>query len=245
LVTFAFLAIVPGESAVPSTHLPFRPGERITLALSWSDQVAAATLTLDVGRREVSAGSSCLPLSAVLRPSAMIGKLYPVYYKAESLLAEGPLLPLRASMYSKERSRVRQQFSHFDRGAGRIHYTYVTDHEQKKTFPVPAGTLDILSWLYVLRTLPLREGTIGPFPISENGKLFAIRCQVARSTAVSTKLGTLPVWRLRPLLESTGSLTLPRNMVLWMSGDERRLPLRFEVELPVGKFVAMMSDYAG
>jgi len=104
--------------------------------------------------------------------------------------------------------------------------------------------LDILSWLYILRTLPLREGTIGPFQITDNGKLFTMRCQVARSAPVKTELGELPVWLLRPRIENADGITPPASMALWMSGDSRRLPLRFEIELPLGKFVAMMSGYS-
>ncbi|MBU4269183.1 MAG: DUF3108 domain-containing protein [Acidobacteria bacterium] len=224
--------------------VPFRSGERITLTISWSDQVSAATMTLDVGQKQTLSGVPCYLLRAELKPSALIGKLYPVYYKIESLLAEASLLPQKSSMYSREKSRVRQKFTHFDRKAGHIHYTYLTKTEQKKVFPAASGVLDILSWLYVLRTLPLQAGTIGPFQITENGKLFTMRCQVTRSAAVNTELGKLPVWRLAPRVESAGGEKVPRNMFLWISGDERRLPLRFEVELPVGKFVAMMSGYS-
>jgi len=230
--------------AAAGKPVPFRPGERITLNVSWSDRVSAATLTLDVGQKQVSSGVSCFPLRAELKPSAVIGKLYPVYYKVESLLAELTLLPIKSTMYSREQSRVRQKFTRFDRGSGRIYYTYLTKTEQKKEFPAPSGTLDILSWLYVLRTMPLQEGTIGPFLITENGKLFTIRCQVTRSATVNTELGKLPVWRLAPRVESAGGEKMPRSMFLWISGDERRLPLRFEIELPIGKFVAMMSGYS-
>ena len=201
-------------------------------------------MTLDVGQKQTSFGESCLPLRAELKPSAVIGKLYPIYYKVESLLGETSLLPQKSTMYSREQSRVRQKFTYFDRQAGRIHYTYRTDTEQKKVLPAASGVLDILSWLYVLRTLPLQEGTIGPFQIAENGKLFTIRCQVTRSAPVKTELGTLPVWRLTPRIENAGGAKMPGNMVMWISGDERRLPLRFQVELPVGKFVAMMSGYS-
>lgn len=230
--------------AAAGKPVPFRPGERITLNVSWSDRVSAATLTLGVGTKQISQGVSCFPLHGELKPSAVIGKLYPVYYKVESLLAESTLLPLESTMYSREQSRVRQKFTRFDRGSGRIYYTYLTKTEQKKVLPAAAGTLDILSWLYVLRTLPLQEGTIGPFQVTENGKLFTIRCQVTRSAPVKTELGTLPVWRLTPRIENVSGAKIPSNMVMWISGDERRLPLRFEVELPVGKFVAMMSGYS-
>lgn len=236
----ALLAAVP---AVAKT-VPFGPDERITLTISWSDQVSAATMTLNVGQKQSSFGESCFLLRAELKPSAVIGKFYPVYYKVESWLGEASLLPQKSSMYSREKSRVRQKFTHFDRKAGCIHYTYLTKTKQKKDIPAASGVLDILSWLYVLRTLPLREGTIGPFQITENGKLFTLRCQVTRSAPVKTELGTLPVWRLTPRIENTGGSKMPSNMVMWISGDERRLPLRFQVELPVGKFVAMMSGYS-
>lgn len=231
-------------AAAAGKPVPFGPGERITLNISWSDQVSAATMTLDVGQKQTSFWESCFPLRAELKPSAVIGKFYPIYYKVESLLGEATLLPQKSTMYSREKSRVRQKFTHFDRKAGCIYYTYLTKTEQKKILPAASGVLDILSWLYVLRTMPLQEGTIGPFQITENGKLFTIRCQVTRSSPVNTELGKLPVWRLVPRVENAGGQRLPKTMILWMSGDSRRLPLRFEVELPVGKFVAMMSGYS-
>jgi len=233
---------LPGLAA--GRALPFRPGERITLNVSWSDTVAAATLTLNVVDREVAGGVSCLALRGEVKPSAVIGKLYPVYYKAESLLEETTLLPQRASMYNREQSRVRRKYTHFDRRAGRVYYTYQTRSLQKKDFPADRRVTDLLSWLYVLRSQPLREGWTDPVQVTDNGRLFTLRCQVTRSAPVKTELGELPVWRLVPRVENAGGQKMPRRMVLWMSGDERRLPLRFEVDLPVGKFVAMLSDYS-
>ncbi|HNX97353.1 MAG TPA: DUF3108 domain-containing protein [Candidatus Aminicenantes bacterium] len=235
------LLALPGLAA--SWALPFRPGERITLNVSWSDTVVAATLTLDVTGREVAGGVSCLSLRGEVKPSAVIGKLYPVYYKAESLLEEVTLLPQRASMYNREKSRIRRKNTYFDRRAGRVYYTYQTRSLQKKDFPADRQVIDLLSWLYVLRASPLREGWTAPVQVTDNGRLFTLRCQVTRGAPVKTTLGELPVWRLVPRVENAGGQKVPRRMVLWMSGDERRLPLRFEVDLPVGKFVAMLSDY--
>ena len=230
--------------AAAEKQVPFRSGERITLNVSWSDKVSAATLTLVVLEKQVSHGVPCFLLRGELTPSPMIGKLYPVYYMAESLLAATTLLPQRATMYNREKSRTRQKFTYFDRGSGQVYYTYLTKTEQKKVFPAPSGVLDILSWLYVLRTLPLQEGMIGPFQITDNGKLFTMRCQVVRSTPVKTDLGKLPVWLLRPRVEYADGQKPPASMALWISGDSRRLPLRFEIELPLGKFVAMISGYS-
>ncbi len=234
--------------AAPARHLPgqvpFAPGEKIVLDVSWSDTVSAATLTLEVLGRQVSQGKSCLSLRGEVRPSAVIGKLYPVYYKAESLLEESSLLPQKASMYNREKSRVRQKFTHFDRRAGRVFYTYQTKSIQKKDFAVEPGVLDLLAWLYVLRSRPLSEGWTAPRQITDNGRVFTLRCQVTRGTPVKTELGELPVWKLVPRVENAGGQKAPRTMALWLSGDERRLPLRFEVELPVGKFVAMLSGYS-
>src|SRR6187431_2632201 len=87
LVTLVLAAGV--TSSAPSAQrdlpVPFKVGETLTFDVSWTTFLSAGTATMSVlERRPGAAGRNAYYMVAEGKPSAMLGKLYSVYYKAES-----------------------------------------------------------------------------------------------------------------------------------------------------------------
>ncbi len=237
------LLLVPSLAYEADRPVPFNTGEVLTYDVSWTRFVTAGTATLTVrDRRAGAANKPAYYLVAEATPTSLVENLYHLYYKAESFLDTETLRPSISTIYSDERGRKRRRVMTFKPGdvADYEVQTSQSVHSQFKTQP---STLDPLSVLYVLRTLPLSEGKTTSVPFASNGKNYRLNLTVGRREPVATGLGQLQAWRLTPKVQDeSGNPATTRNLTLWMSDDVRRLPLRMEVELPVGGFAVTLSS---
>ena len=61
---------------------------------------------------------------------------------------------------------------------------------------------------------------------------------------VKTGLGTINGLRIVPVITGADKDS-PRGLALWLSDDARRLPLKMEAQLLVGKFVVTLQKASG
>jgi hypothetical protein len=68
--------------------------------------------------------------------------------------------------------------------------------------------------------------------------------QVGAVEPVRTGLGTINGVRVTPVISGPDT-EAPRGLALWMSDDARRLPLKMEAQLSVGKFTVTLRRAGG
>ncbi len=224
--------------------VPFRVGEQLSYDISWSSFITAtaATATVSVREKRWAYGSLAYYLVAEGRPTSIVAMFYSVYYKADSWLNAYDLLPLRASVFSQERDRRQNKITLFDQSRGRAEFE-VEGTKSRQTLRVPPRTQDPLSAVFALRSLPLARGTRTQMPITFNGAVYQVEVTVNGQEPVQTPTGRRTAWRLTPVVQEKGSsVASPRGMTMWLSADARRLPLKMQVELPMGQFVLTLTS---
>jgi hypothetical protein len=78
--------------------------------------------------------------------------------------------------------------------------------------------------------------------VVDDSDVFTVRWQFASREAVTTPLGTRPAWRLVPTITDTqGKPVSTYRITLWLSDDARRIPLKIEAALPVGRFTLALT----
>lgn len=230
-------APAPPAPAPPRAEavVPFRAGERLLYDVSWS-RIRAGTATVSVLQKKPSYGSVAYYLVAEGGPSALLAAVYPLYYKADSLLDVYDLLPQRASIFSRESGRQQFKETLFDQSRHTARYT-VAATGTRQTLRLPPGTHDALSVIFWLRTIDLRPGMKITVPVCYNGSVVRVQVNVGnRETA-----GNRPAWRITPVVIEDSGKVSPRRMTVWVSDDVQRLPVRMEVELAVGSFVLTLK----
>jgi hypothetical protein len=239
----------PAASAAKAVRterpVPFRAGETLTFDVSWSQYLTAGTATVTVREKRPSFGSTAYYIVAEGRPTALLSKIYTLYYKVDTLLDVFTLLPQRGSVYSEEGSRKRMKATRFDQTARRATYEVTTATVVKKDLTLPAYTQDPLSAIYVIRALPLKLGATLTMPVADSGTVNRIRVQVLAQEVIATPVGRLTAWKIVPtILDEKGKPT-SEKLGLWISDDARRLPLKMEADLAVGRFVIVLTSVRG
>ena len=234
----------PAKAAAPAAEMkvPFRAGETLTYNVGWSTYFTAGTATVRVQeRRPLSGGRAAYILVAEGKPGTVLSKLYDLYYKAETQLDTRTLLPITASVFSKEGSRTRVKTTHF-KGAGKTaDYSLQTSNLTKRTLAVQPYTQDALAAIYVLRALPFKQGDSMAMPVTSGGDVYRARINYGGVESVSTDAGAFQAWKVSVNAIDQDGKPAARSMHLWFSNDARRLPVKIEAGLPVGSFTLTLS----
>lgn len=234
----------PAKPAAPRAEraVPFHVGETLTYDVSWSSYVTAGTAVTRVQEKRPSFNSTAYYIVAEGRPTPLVAKLYTLYYKLDTLLDSYTLLPQRGSVYSEEGSRRRFKATSFDRSAQQASYEVQADPTSKRAFPVSPVTQDVLSAIYVLRAIPIKTGDRMTMPVSDNGANYKVQVDVGALERVPTGLGDMSAWKVKPSVFNAQGQPQGRNTAIWISEDPRRLPVKFQAELPVGTFNLVLRE---
>jgi hypothetical protein len=241
LATVAFAVATAGVLRVSAQRpveptVPFRVGETLTFDVSWSSFLTAGTAVATVKEKQPSFNSTAYYIVAEGRPTPLVAALYPVYYKLDTLLDSYTLLPQRATAYTEERRKHRLKTTRFDRPARRVFFEYQTDTTVKSEFATSQATLDTLSALYMLRTLPLKAGERRTVPVTDSGINYRMEVEATAPAPIATPLGALSASKIKLSVFDQGNKAVGKNVAVWLSNDARRLPLKLQAELPVGTF---------
>ena len=220
--------------------VPFAAGETLTYDVSWSSFVTAGTATLHIEAKRPSYNSVAYYIVAEGRPTALVSKLYTLYYKIDTLLDAFTLRPQRASVYSEEGKRHRMQTTMFDQEKKRAEYQVQTRTTVSKAVPISPAAQDPLAAMYVLRAIPLKMGEKITMPICDNGTNYKILVAAGTVEAVTTGVGTIQAQQLA--LTPQGSDIGARALSLWLSTDAARVPVKMTAQLEVGTFVLTLSS---
>jgi Tfp pilus assembly protein PilE len=239
-------AAKPPAKAAPAPRaekrVPFAAGETLSYDVSWSSYLTAGTATMTVVEKKPSFNSTAYYIVAEGRPTPLLSKLYSVYYKMDTLLDSFTLLPQRGSVYSEEGKRHRFKTTQFDRAAKKVLFEYKSDTTVKSDFATSAVTQDALSAIYVLRVIPLKPGEKMTMPVCDNGINYKVQFDAGASEKVRTPKGDQAALKIRLSVSDDKAKSVGKNVFIWISEDERRLPVKLQADLPVGSFNLLLRD---
>ena len=224
--------------------VPFDAGEILEYDIGWSSYVTAGTATVTVKEKRPSYNSTAYYIVAEGRPTALLSKLYTLYYKADTLIDAFTLLPQRGSLYVEEGKRHRMKATTFNQTTRRAKYEVQTSTHVERELVLPGFTQDSLSALYVLRSIPMKAGDKFNMPVTDAGDVYRVQMQVVALESLKTPLGTMNALKIVPVIAAAKGQP-PRGIAIWISDDARRLPLKIEAQLAVGKFVVSLNKVSG
>ncbi|HEY3383392.1 MAG TPA: DUF3108 domain-containing protein [Vicinamibacterales bacterium] len=216
------------------TKVPFRAGERLTYDISWSGHLTAGEATMVVKERRASFGSMAYYIVAEGRPVGLLARLHSLYYKADTLLDCYALLPQRGSIYSQEGARHRLRITRFDHLGHRAEYEVQTTTNVKSVVAIPRHTQDALSAVYALRSVPLAPQSRLTMPVCDGGTTYRVTFGIGTAEPVTTPAGTVTALRVTPTVLDEQGHPVGGRMTVWISADERRIPIKLRVDVAIG-----------
>lgn len=222
--------------------MPFAVGEALTYDVGWSNFLVAGTAVTRVTEKRPSFGSIAYAVVAEGRPLPLIARLYPLFYKMDSLVDTVTTLSQWSALYMEEGGRKRLASTRFDRTARRAEYEIASQPGSKQSFAIPANAQDGLSMIYALRARALRAGDRLTVPIVDDGAMYSAEFATSGPERLRVPFGDVEAWNVKVRILDAQRQEVGRNIGIWISTDARRLPVKIEAELPVGTFALTLRE---
>lgn len=226
--------------------LPVREGERLTYRVSWAVVSGAGEITVSTQREDSPEGPRLL-ITTTTATRKLARLLLPFDAEAKSLfdLQTGRLISLQEK--STQRNKQSEHQVTFDHTARRATYLGSKSASQPLVLEMPPGDpTDMIMGLLQTRTWDLQPGEKRDALVLFTNDFYELTIYHTRDEKVRTPLGTFDTMVLEPRMEKTppkGMFKRGSTARVWIARDERRLPVKFEVEFKIGTGTATLESY--
>ena len=125
----------------------------------------------------------------------------------------------------------------FDHDAGMARY------QDGREFEIPGGVHDVLSAFYFVRTLDLEVGTDVFLSAHSSRETYDLRVIVHDREEVTIGLGTFDCFVIQPVMVGEGIFKHEGDLMIYLTADERRMPVLVKSELPVGSVSVELQEF--
>ncbi len=122
---------------------------------------------------------------------------------------------------------------------------YIKRGKTSRSVPLPDGTLDMLSILYYVRSLPLTAGMTVTRPLNSGKKIHPAQALVVRKETITVGGRAWPAFLIEPDVRKAGGIfkkSKKPRFLLWISADKRKIPLKVVSKVWVGSFFVELTD---
>jgi hypothetical protein len=226
----------PGQQVVlPASPEPFRTGESLRFTVQYGF-IHAGTAWLEVPEVRPWRGHEVYRLVARAESNAFFSRFYRVRNRIESLWDVHGRYSRR---YSEDRheGKFRQQNDIvFDPDRNEAVYS------DGRIFPVPPRVQDALSAFYYARTQALPLGGSIVFHYHASRKSQPLQVRVLGRERIETPAGTFDCVAIEPVLKAGGIFKNSGRLVLWLTDDERRIPVLMRSKVAVGSISVVLAE---
>lgn len=205
-------------------------GEKLVFAMTILG-IAGGELTLSADIAEL-AGRPAYKFELSALSNDFLSKFFLVREYMVSWVDPASFHSIRFEKHAVEGRKVRDEETEFD-------YEHGTVRLDGVSHPLSDATLDTLSSVYYLRTLDLA----GDKPVElrvMSREVDTLRIDVQAHEGIVTPAGVFQTIRVEP--KSEGAHLLGKNLVLWLTDDDRRMPVQLKSKLKVGTLVGKLKS---
>lgn len=226
-VTPTTTAVVTGPgSAVFPASLPFNAGEQLNFSVSLGNTPQpVGTIALQVRGRAKYFNRDGIHIGMRAQTAAS-QRLFIVNDQINSYVDPNTLLPFRTELQLLEGRDRNNQVLTIDQDRGNV----LTDKGTR--IEIPVGTHDILSVLYALRSFNLTPPRRNAVSILINNRPRTLFITSQKRETID--LGGQKISAIQLTLTTDDSQSDRLGLRLWVSDDNRRLPLRITASTPLG-----------
>ena len=100
---------------------------------------------------------------------------------------------------------------------------------------------DSFSLFYYLRTILLKENDIMSFSSFEGRRIVDYKLQIKGNEIIRTELGNITCTVIRPYQEGGNLFKNQGDMQIWISNDEKRLPVKIQIKMKFGSMTLLLK----
>lgn len=237
---FIVLSLIGPSAESKSASVPFfttvyRPGERLTYNVSFSNFISAGHVELQVGARGIFFGREAIQLRAHVESTGLVNAaLFAINNEYVTYIDPATGLPFHSQQVVREGARTSDTARTFNDPAGTA---AVPSKLRNGESP---GTYDFLSAIYRLRTLPLAEGSTNYLSVKGETEDYQAEVKVTGRQTIMTNVGSFNTL-VSQVRVTNNSRANNYRIRIFFSDDERRIPVLITARLGAGELRAELA----
>ncbi len=212
-------------------------GEVLSYELLW-EKIAAGTATLEVLPEMTFKGKPALHFTMQARTNSFVDIFYKVRNSIHSYVAPDMSHSLYFIKKQREGSYKRTVTLTFDWENGRVQYVSKEKGPKKPLLLLP-GTFDPLAVFYAFRQMDISLNSTITVPVTDGRKTVIGSATVEKYEKVTVPAGSFDTFLVVPDLQHLGGVfkkSPEANMYIWVTADERKIPVKISSKVAVGNF---------
>lgn len=234
--------VITEKKTAPAS--PYKIGESLTYEGKFSKSILRGIEVADLNFTVTQApeGDDFL-IKSEAKSKGTLSRLFnfKFYQRLESFIDNDELRVFKSIRRDEQGDRIREGESLFDYENKKVTYYEIDPNDPARPPRRVAASLetdaqDLVSGVYMLRALPLAVGKTFEITVSDSGMVYTIPVKVTAREKQKTILGKVWCFRVEPeVFGEDRPIEQEGSMIIWITDDARRLPVRAQVNSSIGK----------
>jgi len=213
----------------------FGLGEKLVFSISYGP-VNAGTAVMEISRIVQLNERDCYHVISTAKSNKFFSSFFKVEDRVESFIDVKGIFSWKFEQHLREGHYRADRFANYDQ----IRHIATTN---KGNMEVPPYVQDVLSALYYVRTQDLEVGR--PLYVDNHSgrKLYPLEVKVHRRERVKVPAGSFDCFVVEPILKAGGMFKHKGRIWVWLTTDERKMPVLMKSKIIVGSIDAKLKSF--
>jgi hypothetical protein len=221
-------------------NVAFGVGERLVFDVNYGF-ITAGEAVMAVTRLDSIAGRQCYRVEFTVNSLPSFDWIYTVRDRYLTFIDTETVAPWRFEQHVREGSYRRDFIADFDQYR-LVARTTEGDHD------IPEYVHDIMSAFYYARTLDFSGYAVGDGPLLHNfyrNKSHELKIRFLGRQELEIEAGTFKTIVVEPIVKEGGLFKSEGRIVIWLTDDDRKIPVRVNTKVIVGSIDTELRAYSG
>jgi hypothetical protein len=231
-------AFVPTDTLRDLPQTAFGVGERLVYDVGYSF-ITAGEAVFSIPRIDTINGRECYQVLFTVNSTPSFSWIYKVEDRYETMLDVKGIFPWRFSQRIREGKYSRDFSAEFD------HINLVAKTSEG-IHPIPPYVHDVVSAFYYARTMDFSQFSPGQKVYLQNfykDTTYQLGIKFLGYQRVDVDAGTFDCVIVEPLIKEGGLFKSEGRVIIWMTNDERKIPVKVSTKVVVGSIDAELREY--
>ena len=222
------------------TNNAFREGEKLTFDVKYGF-VTAGIATFEIPKIKKISGRDAYHVTFEVNTVSTFDNFFKVRDRYETYIDVEGMFPWRFEQHIREGKFSRDFSAFFDQRKGKAKTT-------KGEYEIPKYVNDIVSAFFYARTLDYSNLKVGdkiPLKNFYKDKVYDLDVVYHGKETIEVEAGKFECIMVEPLVQEGGLFKSEGSIMLWMTNDEAKMPVRVKTKVVVGAIDADLTSYKG
>lgn len=218
----------------------FKVGEKLTFDVKYGF-VTAGIAEMEIPRETRLSGRDVYNITFKVNTVPSFDVLFKVRDRYETYIDKEGLFPWRFEQHIREGGYSRDFSAFFDQRRGKAKTT-------EGSYDIPENVNDILSAFYITRTYDFAKMNVGDKIHLQNfykDKVYPLDVVYRGKETITVAAGTFKCIIVEPLVQEGGLFKSEGNIIIWLSDDELKIPVKVKTKVIIGSIDAELTAYEG